>query len=571
MPRLDPVIQRLFSQGGQELVLTTGTGISLRTGDALLPVVKPALSTQQLVSLLVELVPTDLREGFPAEGLTTFPYLSPSGAVQVKLEHVGGLLTATVARYGSIGRTATAAEPEDLLRDDAEEDPASLADDPEQSAEEDFAPAYAAAAARAQPVEPPRASRPAPVRAVPPPAEPASESPGPRAAEPPSEPRVSEPRPHPRLAVVPAEPSPEARLAMDSLLSRMLQKRASDLHLKSESAPTLRVDGSISRQADWGVLSAERLKELLWSIAPERSREQWEQHKDADFAHETPEARFRVNVFADRRGIGAVIRQIPTNIKTAEELGLSRHVLDLCHLTKGLVLVTGPTGSGKSTTLASMIDYINRHREDHIITIEDPIEFVHQDKKCLVNQREVGVHTRSFKDALRAALREDPDVVLVGELRDLETIAIAIETAETGHLVFGTLHTNTACSTVDRVIDQFPADRQAQVRTMLSESLKGVVSQTLCKRIGGGRAAALEVLLGTGSVANLIREGKTFQLPSIMQTGKAHGMVTLNDALFDLVKRKVVEPKEAYLKSVAKAEFRAMLERAGHKVEAAAE
>jgi twitching motility protein PilT len=227
------------------------------------------------------------------------------------------------------------------------------------------------------------------------------------------------------------------------------------------------------------------------------------------------------------------------------------------------VLVTGPTGSGKSTTLAALVDFINRNRDDHIITIEDPIEFVHPNKRCLVNQREVGVHTGSFKHALRAALREDPDVVLVGELRDLETIAIAIETAETGHLVFGTLHTNTAPSTVDRIIDQFPADRQAQIRMMLSESLKGVISQTLCKRIGGGRAAAQEVLLCTSAVSNLIREGTTFQIPSIMQTGRAQGMVTLNDALLDLVKRKLVEPREAYLKSVAKAELRGLLERAG--------
>jgi twitching motility protein PilT len=227
------------------------------------------------------------------------------------------------------------------------------------------------------------------------------------------------------------------------------------------------------------------------------------------------------------------------------------------------VLVTGPTGSGKSTTLAALIDHVNRTRDDHVITIEDPIEFVHPNRRCLVNQREVGVHTGSFKAALRAALREDPDVVLVGELRDLETIAIAIETAETGHLVFGTLHTNTAPSTVDRIIDQFPADRQAQIRMMLSESLKGVISQTLCKRIGGGRVAAHEILLVTSGVANLIREGKTFQIPSIMQTGRAQGMATLTDALLDLVKRRLVDPREAFARAVAKSELRALLERAG--------
>jgi len=232
-------------------------------------------------------------------------------------------------------------------------------------------------------------------------------------------------------------------------------------------------------------------------------------------------------------------------------------------LNKGLVLVTGPTGSGKSTTLCAMIDYINRNRGDHIITIEDPIEFVHDNKKCLINQREVHTHTDSFKDALRAALREDPDILLVGEMRDLETVAIAIETAETGHLVFGTLHTTTAASTVDRVIDQFPTDRQSQIRIMLSESLKGVIAQTLCKKIGGGRVAALEVLIVTSAMSNLIREAKTFQIPSMMQVGKAHGMVTLNESLMELVTKKLVEPQEAYLKCADKSGFEALLKRAG--------
>jgi twitching motility protein PilT len=232
-------------------------------------------------------------------------------------------------------------------------------------------------------------------------------------------------------------------------------------------------------------------------------------------------------------------------------------------LNKGLVLVTGPTGSGKSTTLCAMIDYINRTRQEHIITIEDPIEFVHQNRSCLINQREVRTHTDSFRSALRAALREDPDIVLVGELRDLETVAIAIETAETGHLVFGTLHTTTAVSTIDRVIDQFPADRQSQIRVMLSESLRGVIAQTLCRKIGGGRVAALEVLIATPAVANMIRDAKTFQLPSMMQVGKALGMVTLNDSLMELVSKKLVAPDEAYAKSVDKTGFEGLLKRAG--------
>ena len=285
--------------------------------------------------------------------------------------------------------------------------------------------------------------------------------------------------------------------------------------------------------------------------------------KDTDFAHETKEARWRVNIFCERLGIGAVLRRIPSTILSAEQMGIPKTVLDLCFLPKGLVLVTGPTGSGKSTTLAAMIDYINRNRDDHVITIEDPIEFVHPHKRCLMHQREVGVHTSSFKAALRAALREDPDVVLVGEMRDLETIAIALETAETGHLVFGTLHTNTAPSAVDRIIDQFPSDRQAQVRTMLSESLKCVVTQTLCKKIGGGRVPAMEILVVNGAVSNLIREGKTFQIPSVMQTGRAHGMQLLNDALLELVRKKLVSPKDALAKAVAKAELRRVLEAGG--------
>jgi twitching motility protein PilT len=262
------------------------------------------------------------------------------------------------------------------------------------------------------------------------------------------------------------------------------------------------------------------------------------------------------------------MRQIPSKVLTAEQLGLPRVILNFCGLPKGLVVVTGPTGSGKSTTLAAMIDFINKTRSDHIITIEDPVEFVHQSQKCLVNQREVHLHTDSFSAALRAALREDPDIVLVGEMRDLETVGIAIETAETGHLVFGTLHTNTAMSTVDRIIDQFPTDQQAQIRVMLSESLKGVVAQTLCKRVGGGRVACLEILVVNAAVSNLIREGKTFQIASIMQTGKGIGMQTQQDHMMELVRQKIVAPQEAVNKAIDQSQMKAALERGGFKVEA---
>jgi twitching motility protein PilT len=359
-------------------------------------------------------------------------------------------------------------------------------------------------------------------------------------------------------AVTGGEPS------VHRLFRAMVDVGASDLHLSASMPPMVRKDGHMGPLADAAPLEAADIANLLSPIIPGRSRGDFEDRHDADFAYEVQGlARFRGNVFMDRKGMGAVFRIIPAKILTAEQLGLSSPILQLCKLTKGLVLVTGPTGSGKSTTLSALIDHVNRTRSDHIITIEDPIEFVHPNQQCLVNQREVHTHTRSFKDALRAALREDPDIILVGELRDLETIAIAIETAETGHLVFGTLHTTTAASTVDRVIDQFPADRQAQIRVMLSESLRGVISQTLCRKIGGGRVAALEVLLVNTAISNLIREGKTFQIPSMMQVGRAAGMVTLNDALLDLVKKNLITQEEAYLKAVDKAGIEGLLKRGG--------
>ncbi|HZN98451.1 MAG TPA: type IV pilus twitching motility protein PilT [Gemmatimonadales bacterium] len=358
----------------------------------------------------------------------------------------------------------------------------------------------------------------------------------------------------------------EQRAAMEALFRNLVQSGASDLHLRSGEPPMLRLHGELRRQ-EQSPLSPERLESMLLSIMAAKELGEFREGGDTDWAYEIEGlARFRCNAGRDRFGAIGVFRVIPNQIRTADEMGLSREVQNLCYLTKGLVVVTGPTGSGKSTTLAGLVDLINRTRTDHIITIEDPIEFVHPSKKCLVTQRQVGLHTRSFKHALRAALREDPDIILVGEMRDLETVSIAIETAETGHLVFGTLHTTTAASTIDRIIDQFPPDRQAQVRVMLSESLRGVIAQTLCKKIGGGRVAAREVLLTIPAVSNLIREGKTFQIPSIMQVNRKGGMVTLNDALMELVDGKLVEPKEAYMKSVEKAGFAAALKAKRHDV-----
>jgi twitching motility protein PilT len=344
--------------------------------------------------------------------------------------------------------------------------------------------------------------------------------------------------------------TPDAHSEMDSLLRRMVELGASDLHLSPGQPIRMRLDGDL---APLGAETpgAERVRELLRAVAPERRLAQFDAENDTDFGYEIPGlSRFRVNLFRDRLGMGGVFRQIPEKVPSADDLALPKPVRELAQLPKGLVLVTGPTGSGKSTTLAALLDLVNRGRQDHVITIEDPIEFVHPSKRCLVNQREVGEHTGSFARALRAALREDPDVVMVGEMRDLETAAMAIETAETGHLVFATLHTTSAVATIERLVNQFPADRQEQVRMMLADSLKAVVSQTLLKRIGGGRVAAQEVLLCNRAVANLIRENKTYQIVSIMQTGRGRGNVTLTDALLGLVQEGAVEPREAYLKAV---------------------
>ncbi len=339
---------------------------------------------------------------------------------------------------------------------------------------------------------------------------------------------------------------------MDKYLMMMVEHGASDLHFCTGCKPMFRKDGSIVRLRDDDI-TGQRAKTMLYEMMPKRNEEEYNQYNDTDFAYElSGYGRFRVNVYRDQKGICGVFRLIPSKVLTFEQLQLPDAVKKFCVLNKGLVLVTGPTGSGKSTTLAAMIDYINKNRDDHIITIEDPVEFVHQNQRCLVNQREVHTHTVSFKTALRAALREDPDIVLVGEMRDLETIQIAIETAETGHLVFGTLHTTTAISTIDRLIDQFPGEQQQQIRTMLASTLKGVVAQNLLKKKGGGRVAALEVLIVNQAVSMLIREAKSSQIMSIMQTGRKDGMTLLNQELVRLVKTDVVEPEEAYQKCADK-------------------
>ena len=330
---------------------------------------------------------------------------------------------------------------------------------------------------------------------------------------------------------------------IDELFKMMVEKGASDLHLSAGSSPLLRLDGEMTATG-MTELSNEDCQNLIFEILTEKQKRLFVENWELDCSYSLEDVgRFRVNVFMQRKGMGAVMRIIPTKIKTAEQLGLPPEVMQVIQAHKGLICVTGPTGSGKSTTLAALIDHINRTEQAHILTIEDPIEFVHPNIKSLVNQREVGGHTKSFANALKAALREDPDIILVGEMRDLETIQLAMTAAETGHLVFGTLHTNNAPKTVDRIIDVFPQEQQAQVRVMLSESLRGVIAQALLPKIGGGRVAAIEILVNTKAVANLIREGKTFQIPSAMQTGKREGMVTHESCIEKLINEGKIERK----------------------------
>ena len=348
---------------------------------------------------------------------------------------------------------------------------------------------------------------------------------------------------------------------IDSLLQRALESGASDLHLRAGALPLIRLHGRL--QPLPGADNPDGYETVLLDILTENQRQTFATRNDLDFAYEIPGvARFRVNFLRQHRGIGAVFRLLPSQLRALEELGLPQVVYSLARLEQGLVLVTGPTGSGKSTTLAAIIDYINQESDKHIVTIEDPLEFIHPSKKSLVTQREVGAHTMSFATALRAVLREDPDIILLGELRDLETIALAITAAETGHLVFGTLHTRTAASTVDRLIDVFPPDQQGQIRTMLAETLKGVIAQQLLIRADGqGRVIAVEILVGTTALSNLIREGKTYQIPSLIQTGRREGMQTMDQAILEHLRSKQITPQEAYRKAIDKETYRQYLER----------
>ena len=531
--RIDPFVDVLLREKGDQLYLLPDEPVTMVKDGKPRKVSRQPLTDQHIYALLVEVAPSESADHIDQMAETEFEYVADRGMVRVRIVPDMGRLTAMVAPVGNASAAQAAA---------------ANAGAPAPAAQR--APAVAGAPAPAAP--PPRPPKPSAIAAAPMVEAPGSSS---GAAAP---------------AGLPADfAAPQykgAERALGELLKKLVQSASSDLHLRVGEPPIFRTHGEMKRQATPPV-SMEQLELMLLAVMPERNRGEWKETGDSDFAYEiTGLARFRVNAARDRKGPMAVFRVIPAQVVSVEQLNISKEVQQLCYLTKGLVLVTGPTGSGKSTTLCALVDLINRTRTDHIITIEDPIEFVHENKKCVITQRQVGVHTDSFKRALRSALREDPDIVLVGEMRDLETIAIAIETAETGHLVFGTLHTTTASSTVDRIIDQLPADRQAQIRVMLSESLKGVVSQTLCKKLSGGRVAAREILLTTPAISNLIREGKTFQIPSIIQTSKQLGMLTLNDALLDLVEKKEISPDEAYMRSVEKAGLAGSFKAKGHKL-----
>ena len=352
---------------------------------------------------------------------------------------------------------------------------------------------------------------------------------------------------------------------IDALFNLMFSEKASDLHLSSGNPPILRINGELTR-VDAPPLQDDQLKVMLYEIAPEYKIKTFEETGDVDFGYEiTGVSRFRANFFTQKNGIAAVFRQIPSTVLSFEDFEkigapFPPVLKKFAMLHKGLVVVTGPTGSGKSTTLAAIVDYCNKNRRDHIITVEDPIEFVHESKSCLINHREVGVHTKSFASALRGALREDPDIILVGELRDLETIELALTAASTGHLVFGTLHTQSAAKTVDRIIDVFPADQQNKIRATLSESVKGVVAQSLFKRVDKkGRVAAMEILVFNTAVANMVREAKTHQIPGMIQIGKKYGNTPLDDSIMDHLKMKRISPEEAYEKSLDRKKFRPFL------------
>ncbi len=528
MAQLDKLLQHVVAKGARSLRLEPNQAPFVEfNGGGSLPLLPQALPPTMLEHITQEVIPPEHLSTWSQQGHIAFDYLSGGVNYRIALER-----SAIGNRLKAEPKDGVQANPQEISFIELDTDHSAHPKPPS-------SPGLAIL-----PSQPPRASSPPP-------------------APPPVAPAAAEPAPVPIMG----GPSPKREihpLAFE-LFTALLAHKGSDIHCSCYETPIFRVNGELEDYIDCGPLGETQLLELMASFTPPDIWAKFQASNDADFAYsfEQGGCRLRVNFFQDRVGPGFVARVIPNEIPDPDRLGLPEPIRQLALLAKGLVLVTGPTGSGKSTTLAAIIDLANQQRMDHILTIEDPIEFVHPRKKCLINQREVHTHTESFKSGLRAALREDPDIILVGEMRDLETIAIALETAITGHLVFGTLHTSSAVGTIDRIVDQFPADRQQQIRVMLADSLKAVISQILLKKVGGGRVAALESLFITPAISNLMREGKVFQIPSAMQVGRAYGQRLMNDVLVDLIQTKTITAMDGYMKCPDKESFIQTMKRAG--------
>ena len=547
MAQLDKLLQQIVTKGGRSLRIEPNQAPFVEfSGGGSAPLLPQALPPTMLEHITQEVVPQQFREAWSKQGQIVFEYAAGGVNYRIAMERsaIGNRLKAEPKD----GVSADGSGIQDIRFVDIEPGSSSTSGPPS-------SPAIAVL-----PLAPAIALDLAPY--------PSSGPPSPVAAG--SAPALVQPSPPDSTPVVDsifAGPAPKRELHPLALVlfSALLDRNGSDVHCTCGEVPIFRINGELQDFRECGPLGETQLLELMHSLATPDAWGKFQSRGDADFGYgfDLGGCRLRVNFFQDRVGPGFVARVIPNEIPNPDRLGLPEPIRQLALLAKGLVLVTGPTGSGKSTTLAAIIDLANQQRMDHIVTIEDPIEFVHPRKKCLINQREVHTHTESFKSGLRAALREDPDIVLVGEMRDLETIAIALETAVTGHLVFGTLHTSSAVGTIDRIVDQFPSDRQQQIRVMMADALKAVISQILLKKIGGGRVAALESLFITPAISNLMREGKIFQIPSAMQVGRAYGQRLMNDVLMEMIQDKKVTAMDAYLKCPDKESFIQTLKRAG--------
>ncbi len=523
--RLDQFVDVLLREKADQLYLLPDEPVTIVVNGKPRKVTKQPLTDRHIYALLVEVAPSEAADKIDRHAEVEFDYAASRGLARIRVVPEGKRLTAVISPQ---------------LRDSG----AATTPRGRPSVGERLTPRAPA----------PRAPRPSAIAAAPFVAEPLMGPPSPTlpAAAPSSLP-----------SEFAASQYAAAEQRLQGLLRALVKSSSSDLHLRVGEPPIFRTHGELRRQ-EGAALTAQDIQLMLLAVTPESNRAEWKETGDTDFAYEVAGlARFRCNAARERRGPAAVLRVIPTTITTADTLALPEAVQRLCHLSRGLILVTGPTGTGKSTTLAALIDLINRERAVHVITIEDPIEVVHESQRAVVTQRQIRLHSAGWRAAVRAALREDPDVIVLAELADAEAVALALEAAEAGHLVLSTMRTNTVVATVDRLVDQFPPERHVPVRAILAEALRGVIAQVMCRTVSGERDVAREILLVTPAVANLIREGKTFQLPALMQTARKSGMQTLNDALLELVEKKAIEPGEAELRAVEKATLMAAMRQKG--------